>query len=275
MSKRKGGLVGSVLWGEVPNEEQNGAEKSHNIGLVATKTPIVKGVAERVKEINPNKCKLWCFADRPEDEADHADDIAQSFIESEQIHPVIVRELSPSDSDYPALEYEVIAGSVRWRAAKKAGTHLKAFVRALSDKEALNLMLIENVQRKNISEYARALQIKRVWDSGLFASKVELAFAHKMDQSKVSRYLKVAEHKDELLTVFSDEIKTIGLRQLYQTAIGDEKEEGVKHPKPATRKEISEFTCSFGKNGITTIKIPMRLSEDKIQRIKEIMHENN
>ncbi|MCH9743244.1 MAG: ParB/RepB/Spo0J family partition protein [Proteobacteria bacterium] len=254
----------------LPQESTNIIEQE-NKPLVATKESRLRPVSERVKEVDPLKCKPWKFADRPEDEAGHSSELAESFLSNEQLSPVIVRELDHLDPDYPVIEYEIIAGSVRWRAAKKAGVMLKAFVRDLTDKEALNVMLIENEQRKGISEFSRALQISRVWDSGMFASKVDLANAHKMDASKVSRYLKVAEHKDALLEIFADEIKTIGLRQLYQTISGEEGDGMPKQPKPATKPKVDGFAFSFNKQGITTIRYPAKISEDKLEKIKAII----
>jgi ParB/RepB/Spo0J family partition protein len=283
IQKRKGGLVGAVMFDDgTKNETADNLVTTKNaetVGgdLVATKKQSIKHVAERVKEIDPLKCRLWFFADRPDDEASHSKDIAQSFIDVEQLNPVIVRPLDLNDPQYPEIEYEVIAGSVRWRAARQAGVPLKAFVRSLSDKEALAVMLIENEQRKSISEFARALQISKVWVSGMFESKGDLAAAHAMDNSKVSRYLKVAENEALLRDIFGSEIKNIGLRQLYQTVTG-EQEEGeasgdVKKPVPATKKQITSFVYSFDKIGVTTIRYPKKLSEDKLDRIKEIMEE--
>lgn len=274
MSKKRGGLVGAMMWGDVPEESTQSVVGEQS--LVATKSSSTRSVSERVKEIDPSKCRLWIFADRPEDEAEHSEDIARSFKDVEQLSPVIVRELSHDDEDYPSIEYEIIAGSVRWRAAIKAQVMLKAFVRVLTDKEALNVMLIENEQRKNISEFSRSLQISKVWLSGMFDSKVDLAKAHKMDASKVSRYLKVAEHKEVLINTFENNIKDVGLRQLYQTVVGvDGQEKGVVTAKPATKKQILGFSLSINKSGITTIKFPNKLSDEKIERIRAIMEEQD
>ena len=54
--------------------------------------------------------------------------------------------------------FELIAGERRWRAAQKAGLHeLPAVVRDVTDQEALELAIIENVQRADLNPIEEAL----------------------------------------------------------------------------------------------------------------------
>jgi ParB family chromosome partitioning protein len=53
--------------------------------------------------------------------------------------------------------YEIVAGERRWRAAQRASQHLvPAIVRALTDQEALELAIIENVQRADLNAIEEA-----------------------------------------------------------------------------------------------------------------------
>jgi len=71
-----------------------------------------------------------------------ADDIRERGI----LEPLIVREKEPGI-------YEIIAGERRYRAAQIAGlTELPVIVREMSDKEARFAMLVENIQREELSE---------------------------------------------------------------------------------------------------------------------------
>ena len=48
--------------------------------------------------------------------------------------------------------YEIVAGERRWRAAQRANLHeVPVVVRALSDKEAIEIAIIENVQREDLN----------------------------------------------------------------------------------------------------------------------------
>ncbi|MCB1378720.1 MAG: ParB/RepB/Spo0J family partition protein [Alphaproteobacteria bacterium] len=79
-------------------------------------------------------------------------DLAQSIKEKGLLQPLVVR-------PRPDGEYEIVAGERRWRAAQKAGIHdVPVLVRDLTDGEALEIALIENIQRADLNplEEARA-----------------------------------------------------------------------------------------------------------------------
>lgn len=211
MSKNKGGLLGSILSGDMMSDSSLQLQTDTNSG----KGRESRKIPDRVKDVDPNKCRLWKFADRTEEEAVHAVEIATSMDDIEQISPVIAREVSVDDPDYPNVEFEIIAGSVRWRAAKLRNKPLKAIVKSLSDREAISIMIAENEHRRGITPFSRSLQIQTVWDSGMFDSQDELATAHHMDKTKASMHLKVAANADFLKQAYGVEVSNIGLRQLY------------------------------------------------------------
>jgi len=75
------------------------------------------------------------------------DELASSIRECGIVQPLMVRLI---DGEKEA--YEIIAGERRWRAAQKVGLHeVPVLVRHLSDREAMEIGLIENVQRKDLS----------------------------------------------------------------------------------------------------------------------------
>lgn len=61
--------------------------------------------------------------------------------------------------------YEIIAGERRWRAAQLAGIHeLPVIVRDLSDRETLEVALLENIQREDLSPLEEAEAYQRLID---------------------------------------------------------------------------------------------------------------
>lgn len=80
------------------------------------------------------------------------EDLANSIREKGVMQPLLVR---PSGTD-PDI-YEIIAGERRWRAAQKAGLHeVPVLIREVDDKEALELAIIENVQRADLNPVEEA-----------------------------------------------------------------------------------------------------------------------
>lgn len=84
-------------------------------------------------------------------------ELAQSIKEKGLLEPIIVRENNNPDSP---VQYEIIAGERRWRAHKLAGiSHIKAFIRNVSDLDSEDMALIENIQREELCPYERMLAI--------------------------------------------------------------------------------------------------------------------
>ena len=83
------------------------------------------------------------------------DDLAKSIREKGLLQPIVVR-------PRPNGEYEIVAGERRWRASQRAGIHeVPVLIRELSDGEALEIALIENIQRSDLNplEEARAYSL--------------------------------------------------------------------------------------------------------------------
>jgi ParB family chromosome partitioning protein len=75
------------------------------------------------------------------------------------LQPLVVR---PSDSGNSG-EYEIVAGERRWRASKIAGLEkVPVIVRSTRELEQLEIALIENVQRVDLSPLEQAISIERL-----------------------------------------------------------------------------------------------------------------
>ena len=85
-------------------------------------------------------------------------ELAESIKSKGLVQPILVRP-SPSESGI----YEIIAGERRWRAAQIAQLHeVPAVIRQLDDVEALEIAIIENVQRSDLSPIEEAAGYKRL-----------------------------------------------------------------------------------------------------------------
>ncbi|MDG2187148.1 MAG: ParB/RepB/Spo0J family partition protein [Hyphomicrobiales bacterium] len=86
-------------------------------------------------------------------------DLANSIKEKGILQPIIVRQRGNEES------YEVIAGERRWRAAQIAQLdNVPVIIKNLSDDDALEIAIIENVQRSNLNPIDEASGYKRLMD---------------------------------------------------------------------------------------------------------------
>jgi ParB family transcriptional regulator, chromosome partitioning protein len=86
--------------------------------------------------------------------------LADSIRAKGVMQPLLVRRVANDDE-----QYEIVAGERRWRAAQLAGCHeLPVVVYALSDREALEVALLENVQRQDLTPLEEAEGYRRLID---------------------------------------------------------------------------------------------------------------
>lgn len=114
------------------------------------------------------------------------DGLAESIRARGVMQPLLVRRAADAGD-----RYEIIAGERRWRAAQRAGLHeLPVIVRPLSDREALEVALIENVQRQDLSPLEEAEGYRRLIDE-FGHSQEELANALGKSRSHVANLLRL------------------------------------------------------------------------------------
>lgn len=84
--------------------------------------------------------------------------LVESVKEYGLLQPILVRPLRDV-----ADSYEIIAGERRWRAAQKAQLHdVPVVIRSIDDKDALQIGLVENLQRSDLTSIDEALGYKRL-----------------------------------------------------------------------------------------------------------------
>jgi ParB family chromosome partitioning protein len=118
----------------------------------AARTAGVSEIPVEAVKPNPNQPR------RRFDEAE-LEELAASIREKGVLQPILVR---------PAMhagEFQIVAGERRWRAAQRAGVRsLPALVRSLSDAEVLEIAIVENVQRSDLSAIEEAEGYKALID---------------------------------------------------------------------------------------------------------------
>ncbi|MFW5681374.1 MAG: ParB/RepB/Spo0J family partition protein [Phycisphaeraceae bacterium] len=91
--------------------------------------------------------------------------LAESIRTHGVMQPIVVRR-APDPQEHAETEaFEIIAGERRWRAAQSAGLqHVPALIRDLSDRDAAEWALVENLQREDLNPMDRAAAFARLLD---------------------------------------------------------------------------------------------------------------
>jgi ParB family chromosome partitioning protein len=129
--------------------------------------------------------------------ADDLDDLANSIREKGIVQPIVVRTVGGA-----ANSYEIIAGERRWRAAQKAGLHeVPVVVHEVDDKGALELAIIENVQRADLNPLEEALGYHQLIEEYRYgpSALAEVIGKSRSHVSNTLRLLKLPESVKEYL----------------------------------------------------------------------------
>jgi ParB family chromosome partitioning protein len=128
-------------------------------------------------------------------------ELAASIREHGVLQPILVR---PAGD-----EYEIIAGERRWRASKLAGKEtIPAIVERFDDATALEIALIENLQREDLSPLDEAVIYKKMTDE-LGYSIRNLATKLSKDKGYVENRLRLASAPDDVRDMVAQRYDTL------------------------------------------------------------------
>ncbi|HWB33357.1 MAG TPA: ParB/RepB/Spo0J family partition protein [Acidobacteriaceae bacterium] len=123
------------------------------------------------------------------DEAKLAE-LAQSIEATGVVQPVVVRER-------PGGRYELIMGERRWRASQKAGkTTIPAIVRQVSDGQAMEMTIVENLQRADLNPMEQARAYERL-SREFKLTQEQMAQRTGKDRASVANFLRLLKLPEE------------------------------------------------------------------------------
>jgi ParB family chromosome partitioning protein len=143
-----------------------------------------------IEEIVPNRSQPRKHFDESK-----LQELAESIKEKGILEPLIVRRIDGG--------YELIVGERRWRAAQKAGLkEVPVLVKEVEGREALELSLIENLQREDLNPIEEAEAFRRLTEESNI-SQGELATRIGKDRTTIANALRLlklpAEVRNQLL----------------------------------------------------------------------------
>ncbi|MGX9117749.1 ParB/RepB/Spo0J family partition protein [Mesorhizobium sp. BHbsci] len=140
-------------------------------------------------------------------------DLAQSIREHGVVQPVVAR---PSPTQ--AGRYEIIAGERRWRAAQRAGlVEIPIIVRDVNDRTALELAIIENVQRTDLNPVEEAMGYQQLIDDHGY-TQADLGQVIGKSRSHVANTLRLLKLPDVIRDMLVDGALSAGHARTLVTA---------------------------------------------------------
>jgi ParB family chromosome partitioning protein len=154
-SKQKRGLgrgLGSLLGGasEIENQPTKKPATVEAASITVPSPTVAAQTEGKVWQVGIDKLKSGIYQPRKTFEKESLQELAQSIKENGILQPIIVRKTENGS-------FEIVAGERRWRAAQLAGMHeVPVLIRAFNDKEALELAIVENIQREDLNPIEEA-----------------------------------------------------------------------------------------------------------------------
>ena len=189
------GLDAMISDSSKPRQEEKKIEKS--AAKEQGGDPKDKVIMVKIAQVEPSRKQP-----RKQFDEDALLELAESIKQFGVLQPLLVQK----KEDY----YEIIAGERRWRASKLAGIkEIPVMVKDFSDQEAVEISLIENLQRENLNPIEEAAAYKRLMEE--FHLKQD-TIAERVSKSRTAvtnsmRLLKLDERVQQMLI---DEMLTTG-----------------------------------------------------------------
>jgi len=145
-------------------------------------------------------------------DSDQLDELTSSIREKGVMQPLLVRPTTDPN------QFEIIAGERRWRAAQRAGLHdVPVVVREVDDKEALELAIIENVQRVDLNPLEEAQGYEQLIEQFSYTQQ-DLAQVIGKSRSHVANTLRLLKLPREVRDMVTNGLLTAGHARTLITA---------------------------------------------------------
>lgn len=160
-------------------------EKKDKTSKDADADSLKNAVTVRISEVEPNRKQP-----RKNFDDEKLDELAESIKNFGLLQPILVQKRDGY--------YEIIAGERRWRAALKAGLkEVPVIIREYTEKEILELSLIENLQRENLNPIEEAQAYKRLMDE-FDMGQADVAQRVSKSRSAVANSLRLLKLEEEV-----------------------------------------------------------------------------
>lgn len=157
---------------------------------------------EMVEQISIDKCRTNPYQPRKTFDADAIEELKISILEYGIIQPLIVRKSLKG--------YEIVAGERRFRAAKEAGlTEVPAIVKDYDDRKMMEIALLENLQREDLTVIEEAVAYKNLINE-LHLTQEELSQKIGKSRSHIANTMRLLSLPEDIIVFISNGELTMG-----------------------------------------------------------------
>ena len=192
-------------------------------------------------------------------------ELAESIKSKGLVQPILVR---PSKNNID--EFEIIAGERRWRAAQLAQLHeLPAVIKNLDDAEALEMAIIENVQRADLSPIEEAAGYKKLMEQYNHTQEALAPIVGK-SRSHIANIIRLLTLPASIQDMITEGIISSGhARAIMNSAFPEQLAKKIIDENLSVRQ--AEKLAKGSKNKIQKIKLKPTDTLDLEQKISEII----
>src|ERR1700722_16749941 len=184
------------------------------LGATPTVSPSRGGGTLPVSLIQPG-----AFQPRREIHQQPIEELAASIKANGVIQPIVVRRLPEGTSG--GARYEIVAGERRWQAAKLAGlADIPTIVRELTDREAVAVALIENIQREQLTAAEEARALKRLVEEYSLTHEAVAEFVGR-SRAAVSNLLRILDLPEQVIGLIDSKQIAMGHARALLGLSGD------------------------------------------------------
>ena len=170
---------------------------------IRNQAPPESTFAETLRSLPVEQIVRGRYQPRQDLREDTLQELADSIRVQGMVQPIVVR---PSGEDC----YELIAGERRWRAAQLAGlSEVPAVVREVSDRAAIAMALIENIQREDLNPLEEATALQRLI-AEFELTHQQAAEAVGRSRAAVTNLLRLLELSEEVRRLVQDRKLDVG-----------------------------------------------------------------
>ncbi|MDK2949281.1 MAG: ParB family transcriptional regulator, chromosome partitioning protein [Patescibacteria group bacterium] len=160
--------------------------------------------------IETEKIKPNPYQPRKDFDEEALQSLADSIKKYGMIQPIIVNKIEKKNEKGISCEYQIVAGERRWRASKILGLkQIPAIIKEQTNKERLEVALIENVQRKNLNPIDKAEAFKQLKKEFGLLDK-EIAKLSGMSREVVTNSLRLLSLPEEVKSALKSSVISEG-----------------------------------------------------------------